>query len=149
MIYISSSWKNRDRVRAFAEKLRSLRIEVYDFTDPSCRDTPEIPPERFPENFDPAKHKYHTYLKSVPEWKAAVDCNQRALMACSGVVLLLPCGSDAHADWAFAVGQGKPTCIVGSPKAGDRVPTHLWATSFAETDAGGIFWCQRLVNGMV
>jgi len=144
MIYISSSWKNRARVRDFAEKLRALGIDVYDFTDPSCRDTPEIPPETFPEEFDPEKHDYETYLRAAPEWKSAVFCNRRALERCSGVVLLLPCGLDAHSDWAFAHGRGKPSCIVGAPKAGDRIPTHLWADAFAKTDAEGIAWCKRL-----
>ena len=144
MIYISSSWKNRDRVRSFANALRALNIPVYDFTDPTCRDTPEIPPERFPEAFDPAKHKYEAYLRSIPEWKAAVECNRRALDACSAVVLLLPCGPDAHADWAYAVGRGKFTLVVGSPKAGDRTPTHLWANAFAASDEEALAMCPKL-----
>jgi hypothetical protein len=39
-------------------------LEVYDFTDPQCRKTPEIPPEAFPEQFDPLKHQYRSYLET-------------------------------------------------------------------------------------
>ena len=108
-IYVSSSWKQRDRVRSLAILLRTAGHEVYDFTDPACRKTPEIPPERFPELFDPAVHTYHEYIQAVPEWRLAVECNQQALRNCDLCVLLLPCGNDAHADWAFAVGLGKKT----------------------------------------
>ena len=48
-IYISSSWKNRERVRNYAMLLRKREHEVYDFTDKNCRETQEIPPEKFPE----------------------------------------------------------------------------------------------------
>lgn len=46
-IYLSSSWKNRDKVREIAIDLRKHGYEVYDFTDPNCRKTEEIPPEKF------------------------------------------------------------------------------------------------------
>jgi hypothetical protein len=35
-IYISSSWKNRVRVREIADLLRLHGYDVYDFTDPRC-----------------------------------------------------------------------------------------------------------------
>ena len=133
-IYISSSWKNRERVRKLADALRDCGHVVYDFTDPKCRKAPEIPPEMFPEQFDPAKHLYAEYIHSVPHWRAAVEGNQEALQACDAVVLLLPCGNDAHADWAYAVGLGKKTIVVGSPKAGDRTPTHLWADAIVQDE---------------
>src|SRR5262249_18000785 len=126
-IYISSSWKQRERVRALAIRLRAAGHEVYDFTDPACRNTPAIPPERFPEQFDPEKHVYHEYISAVPEWRAAVQCNYQALIRADLCVLLLPCGNDAHADWAFAVGIGCKNAVVGQPKVGDRTPSHLWA----------------------
>ncbi len=133
-IYLSSSWKNRDRVRALAITLRTGGHEVYDFTDPACRGVPEIPPERFPDQFDPEKHVYATYLNTAPEWRAAVMFNQKALDKCDMVVLMLPCGADAHSDWAYAVGKGRQSVIVGHPKAGERTPSHMWANDFLEKD---------------
>lgn len=142
-IYLSSSWKQRDRVRALAIRLRKDGHEVYDFTDPACRDTPEIPPERYPEQFDPAKHIYEEYLRSAP-WDLGVNCNRRALLRCDLVVLLLPCGNDANADWAFAVGAGKRSVVCGSPVKGERTPTHLWADQFVRDEDELFVWLYAL-----
>lgn len=133
-VYISSSWKNRQRVRALAEQLRGAGHEVYDFTDPASRGVPEIPPEAFTEQFDPDKHVYRRYIQRS-EWREAVMGNKRALDDCDVCVLLLPCGNDAHADWAYAVGRGRVTAVVGAPRAGERTPTHMWADVFLDEDA--------------
>lgn len=142
-IYISSSWKNRDRVRKLAIALREAGHDVYDFTDPSCRQTPEIPPEKFPEEFDPDKHVYREYL-DVPEWKAAVQCNRQALAKCDAVALLLPCGNDGHADWALAVGMRKLSAVVGSPRKGERTPSHWWADILLDKDEDFISWISSI-----
>lgn len=83
-IYISSSWKNRERVRALAIALRGQGHEVYDCTDPACRKAPEIPPEAFPEQFDPDKHVYGDYLQTVLHWRQAVYGNLEALRCPKG-----------------------------------------------------------------
>lgn len=130
-IYISASWKRRATVRALANTLKKLNFEVYDFTNPECRNSPEIPPERFLEQFDPTLHDYPTYLNQ-DEWRTAVEENKTALDRCDVVMLLLPCGIDATADWAYAVGKGKKSIIVGHPRAGERSPVHLWADAMTE-----------------
>lgn len=133
-VYLSASWKERERVRAAAIRLRDYGFDVYDFTDPSCRNAPEIPPERFPEQFDPARHVYREYITAVPEWRVAVDCNRRAIERCDIVALLLPCGNDAHADAFYGLGLGKRLVVVGQPRAGDRTPTHMWAHRIIDSD---------------
>lgn len=143
-VYISSSWKQRERVRSLAIMLRSAGHTVYDFTDPACRNTPEIPPEAFPAQFDPSQHVYAQYITAQPEWRAAVECNRAALDRCDMVVLLLPCGNDAHADWAYAVGRGKRSVVVGHPNAGDRTPTHMWADAMFEYAVDAVAWLRRL-----
>jgi hypothetical protein len=102
---------------------------VYDFTDPRCRKSEEIPPEKFPLMFDPNLHDYGDYLKSNPLWKDAVEGNLSALKKCNLCILLLPCGADSHSDWGVAVGMGKRTIVVGHPASGERTPSHLWAES--------------------
>lgn len=124
-IYISSSWKNRLQVRELAKMLRSFGHEVYDFTDPSCRSTPEIPPEKFPEPFDPEVNVYQSYLDR-PEWRAAVEENRIHIERAELIVLLLPAGIDATADWALGLNHAK-SIVIGHPKAGERSPVHLWA----------------------
>lgn len=117
MIFIASSWKQRERVRRFAHRLRSLDYGVYDFTDPRCRKCVEMPPEKFPEKFDPEKHDYWKYINK-PEAVEAVAENRRMINCCTMLVMLLPCGVDATADWAYAVGRGKKTFIIGHPPKG-------------------------------
>jgi len=141
-VYISSSWKNRERVRALAKVLRDTCHTVYDFTDPACRGVPEIPPERFPDQFDPAKHVYRLYLQAVPEWRAAVMCNQEALKRCDTIVLLLPAGNDSHADAYYALGLGKRLYVCGHPNAGDRTPTHLWADRLFDNEDELVKYCN-------
>lgn len=133
-VYIASSWKQRGRVRDVAERLITQGHEVYDFTNPlHSPGAPPMPPENYPEQFDPEKHIYGDYL-DVEEWRQKVNRNRRALEWCDLVLLLLPCGLDAHADWAYAVGQGKHSLIAGHPPAGERTPSHLWANAIVETD---------------
>lgn len=148
-VYISSSWKNRERVRAVAVALRGWDCEVYDFTDPACRKAPEIPPERFPDQFDPQRHVYSDYIQAVPEWRQAVEGNRAALDRCDVCILLLPCGNDAHADWAYAVGRGKLTAVVGAPRSGERTPTHMWADAFLAEDADVMEWVSAFLPSRV
>lgn len=142
-VYISASWKERDRVRALACKIREEQgLSVFDFTDKACRPQgmEEIAPERFPEAFSPAKEVYQDYIQKVPEWRAAVNFNRFVLDRCRAVILLLPCGSDAHADWAYAVGRGARTAVVGQPREGERTPSHLWSNAFCRADEGALRW---------
>lgn len=146
-IYISSSWKNRDRVRKLAEGIREAGHEVYDFTDPASREgIKEIPPEMFPKNFNPEKDNYREYLNSRPEWRQAVERNRVALHWCNTVIMLLPCGDDAHADAFYGLGHGAALAIVGSPKAGDRTPTHLWAHALLDSDDEVIPWVKSIAR---
>jgi len=49
------------------------------------------------------------------------------------VILLLPCGNDAHADWGLGVGMGKHSIVVGHPNKGDRSPVHMWADAILDS----------------
>jgi len=56
------------------------------------------------------------------------------------VLLLLPCGLDAHSDWALGVGLGKRSAVIGAPPAGERVPSHLWADARLVSDEDVLDW---------
>jgi hypothetical protein len=131
-VYISSSWKNREQVRDMAQKIRNIGYEVYDFTDSECRKTPAIPPEKYPEEFDPEKHMYKDYIR-IPEYIDAVNENKEAVSKSDIIILLLPCGIDSHSDWALGVGMGKTTIVVGHPQKGERSPVHNWADFMFDT----------------
>ena len=141
-IYISSSWKNREAIRDLAVQLTQNGHEVYDFTDPNCRKTPEIPPEKFPEQFDPAMHIYSQYIQR-PEWKAAINENREAISRADLIILLLPCGNDAHADWGFGVGMGKHSIVVGHPHKGDRSLVHMWADAILESPDDAVEYIKQ------
>jgi hypothetical protein len=143
-VYLSASWKQRERVRALAEALRDEGHEVYDFTDPRCRKTPEIPPEAFPLQFDPERETYREYITGNPYYKAAVHSNYEVIEWCDVVLLLLPAGCDSHADWALGVGMRKKSAVVGQPKAGERTPSHLWCDQFLDRDEDVSGWLETL-----
>jgi hypothetical protein len=144
-VYLSSSWKNRERVRYLADAIRAQGHEVYDFTDPGCREgIPEIPPEKFPEPFDPKKDLYRNYINSQPPWRQAVMRNKQALNNCDVAVLMLPCGQDAHADAYYALGLGRILAVVGQPKEGERTPTHLWADAILDHDNEVPTWLNSI-----
>jgi hypothetical protein len=145
-VYISSSWKNKDRVRAIANGIRLIGHEVYDFTDPACRKTPEIPPEKYPKDFDPTKQTYREYLSGISEWYDTVEENRRALHWANVVLLLLPSGNDAHADAFYGLGRGAVLAVVGQPKAGERSTTHLWAHTFLDNDSEVLEWLERIAR---
>ncbi|KUO63800.1 MAG: hypothetical protein APF84_09275 [Gracilibacter sp. BRH_c7a] len=140
-IYISASWKNRVLVRKLAKDLRAYGYPVFDFTDPACRRNHETPPEMFPEQFDPAIHNYSEYL-NCEEWKAAVYENREAIADSDLIILILPCGIDATADWALGVGMGKRSIIVGQPPKGERSEVHLWADKILNSVDEIIPWLE-------
>ena len=77
--------------------------------------------------FDPSKHNYMEFLHSMPRLINAVRENHRTIREAESMIMLLPCGNDAHADWAYAHGLGKFSIIIGHPKPGEHSGTHVWA----------------------
>lgn len=143
LVYLSSSWKNREVVRTLAEILRRRGLNVFDFTDANCRKQEEIPPERFPGDFDPSSESsYAEYINAAPEWRRAVEENRQALDRATACILLLPAGNDAHADWAYAVGRGVPSAVFGRPD--HRTPSHLWAELITEDEDELLDWAQSV-----
>ncbi len=140
-IYISASWKNRIAVRNLAETLRKYGHDVFDFTDPRYRKTSESPPEMFPEQFDPSRHIYSKYLDRK-EWRDVVNENREEIRKADLIILLLPCGIDATADWALGVGMGKKSIIVGHPNYGERSEVYLWADSILESTEDILPWLE-------
>ncbi len=64
------------------------------------------------------------------------------------VILLLPCGCDAHADWAYGMGLGKKSAVMGYPPAGEPTPTHLWADKMFDLDWSALYgWLEELDAG--
>lgn len=139
-VYISSSWSNKNRVRSLANRIRKeCELSVFDFTDENCRKSQSIPHGTI-DSFSESISSYKQYLNSYKPYKLAVEENKEMIKNCHIVILLLPCDLDATADWAFGVGCGKPSLIIGYPKNGEFSPTHLWAEDIVEDTTEAINW---------
>ena len=141
-IFIASSWKSKEYVRRLAEAVREMGYSAYDFTDPDCRENPEIPSDKFPEDFDPMKETYWSYLNKFPEWGLAVEEDKGNIDKCKMLVLILPCGKDATADWAYAKGRGIPNVIIGNDREGERTPSYLWADRWFANSKAFLEWLK-------
>ena len=109
-IYVASSWRNERQ----PEVIRSLRRrghEVYDFRNPSPADGgfrwDEIDPGW--QNWSP--EDYRTAL-THPKAERGFRNDDDAMLRADAFVLLMPCGRSAHLEAGWAIGQGKPTCIL-------------------------------------
>jgi len=97
----------------------------------------------FPKEFDPALHLYSKYINRK-EWRDAVNENRDEIKKADLLILLLPCGIDATADWALGVGTGKKTIIVGHPGKGERSQVHLLADYILDSIEDIIPWLKTL-----
>lgn len=77
------------------------------------------------------------------------DDKRPALAWCDVVLLLLPCDASTQADWAYAVGLGKQTCIIGEPGGDDPHPAHRWVDLVVavDTDAEAATWVTARASG--
>lgn len=114
-IYIASSWKNAQKVRELAMKLRLEGHRVFEFTDLDNR----------PDGLDKFVFHASQWLgKSLSEidWLEflASPATTRAFRSDKGgldwadtVVLLLPSGRSSHLEAGYGVGKGKDLFIFG------------------------------------
>ena len=109
-IYVASSWRNCGQVEV-VKILREQGHEVYDFRNP----TPGGVGFHWSQ-IDPAwqswtSQDYRQALNS-PRALAGFGNDFDAMKWADVIVLVLPCGRSAHLEAGWAIGQGKPTCIL-------------------------------------
>lgn len=109
-VYVASSWRNQQQPEV-VKRLRVEGHEVYDFKNPAPGNNgfhwSEIDPDWqqwTPEQLREA-HKHPIACAGFKE-----DMN--ALVAADACVLVMPCGRSAHLEAGYAIGAGKPTCIL-------------------------------------
>ena len=111
MIYVASSWRNQG-ITPVVQALRGAGLEVFDFReeDGGGFGWREIDPEW--QAWTP-----EIYRKKLSHDRAiqAFNWDMSHLKAADGVVLVLPCGRSAHLELGYAIGAGKPTCILLAP----------------------------------
>ena len=109
-IYVASSWRNLEQEKV-VQYLRVAGHDVYDY--------------RHPTNNNEGFH-WKEIDDGYDEWNAAqfreslehdianvgFQYDYNALQWADVCVLVLPCGRSAHLEAGWAIGQGKPTCIL-------------------------------------
>ena len=129
-ICVASSWRNKrqpDVVRALSKEGH----EVYDYRNPSPGYNgfhwSEVDPEW--EEWGASKYK-RALDHPVVEQGFRRDFN--AMHWADAFVLVMPCGRSAHLEAGWAIGQGKPMCILlenrNEPELMYKMADHLALT---------------------
>lgn len=145
MIYVASSWRNEGH----GEVVRALRqagLDVYDFKEPTtCFKWTDVS--------DVDEHggnlSVQAYWRALvhPTAQAGFNQDYGALQASSTVILALPAGPSAHAEWGYAVGAGKPNAIYFTePQVRDMDLMHLMTSDFYSQLDLLVSWALRQEN---
>lgn len=113
-IYLASSWRNELHQNVL-ETLRYCDFDVYDFRNPipgnngfSWKKVSEKEVKQW---------TFSDYLSAI-EHPTAVEgfyYDRRAIENCDTIVLLMPCGNDAHLELGYAIGLGKRSVVYIPP----------------------------------
>lgn len=109
-IYVASSWRNV-RQLAIVDAFRKIGHDVYDFRHPFWGyegfDWQDI--DLGWRNWSPDEYRQALNHQRA---EAGFGNDFRAMKWADILVLVLPCGRSAHLEAGWAIGQGKPTCIL-------------------------------------
>ncbi len=113
-IYLATSWSNPHFEYVY-QKLSAIRdVEVYNFQDPkSYFQWDQVEPGWK----DWTVHDFNR-LRDHPRMIQGFERDEHALWKCDLLVLLLPCGNDAHLEAGLVLGHGKPTIFVALESKG-------------------------------
>ena len=144
-IYVATSWKNT-RQPGVVKALRDAGHDVYDFRKPkpgtSGFQWSDIDPDW--KDWPPAKYRD---ALTDPLAKSGFDRDFNAMQWADAFVLVMPCGASAHLEAGWAIGQGKPTCIL----IGDKQQAELMykmASSIVLNKSGTIGMAERGWRGI-
>ena len=111
-IYVASSWRN-ERQLEVVNYLNNLGYDAYNFrkaqTAFEWKDV-DVPVDGV------SIHQTDsiTFINGLdhPTAQAGFNADFEAMKESDAFLLLLPCGKSAHLEAGWAIGQGKPTCIL-------------------------------------
>jgi hypothetical protein len=109
-VYVASSWRN-DHQPLVVEMLRQLGHEVYDFRNPRPGDIGFAWSEIDPDWLGWSPRAFRDLLDH-PIAQGGFKSDFDAMKWADTFVLMLPCGRSAHLEAGWAIGAGKPTCLV-------------------------------------
>lgn len=141
-IYVASSWRNPIQP-IVVTMLRTLGHEVYDFRNPRPGDDgfhwSEVDPEW--KGWEPAAFRD---CLSHPTAQAGFASDFDAMQWADTFVLVLPCGRSAHLEAGWAIGAGKPTCIILHRVGFEPELMYLLAAEIVTDIAAAADWVERL-----
>jgi nucleoside 2-deoxyribosyltransferase len=110
--FISSKWRNRDKVVELTEKLRALEFKVISFLEyPINKEVVTRDPEEAMKEWE-----------STPDWgknlrvRQVAEEDDRSIRKADSLILLLPAGVSAHLEAGYARGLGKECILIGKPE---------------------------------
>jgi len=142
-IYVASSWRNHVQ-QAVVAACREMGHEVYDFKHPAPGSTGfswrEIDPDW--KYWTPNQFREGLFHDVAQE---GFDQDMDALKGCDACILVLPCGRSAHIEAGYAIGAGKPTCIlVLDPMEPELM--YKMADNIVTSFDGMLDWVEAIVN---
>jgi len=141
-IYVASSWRNREQPDA-VQSFRELGHEVYDFRNPRPGDDgfhwSEIDPDWLAWRPAPFRDAL-----AHPIARSGFASDFDAMRWADTFVLILPCGRSAHLEAGWAIGAGKPTCIVLHEEKFEPELMYLLAARVALTIGEACEWLEGL-----
>jgi len=115
--FISSKWRNRDKVLELTKKLRDKGQLVYCFFESEANiHSAEVDPEIAMKEFE-----------AIPNWQkdkniiAIFDDAVKKIKDSDCLILLLPAGGSAHIEAGIAYGLGKKCILVGEKKEAESM----------------------------
>jgi nucleoside 2-deoxyribosyltransferase len=112
IFFISSKWRNKERVEKLIKELRNLGFEVISFFE-------------YPINKEVVKKDPEEAMK---KWEAMTDWernervkqisqeDKKSINRVDTLILLLPAGITSHLEAGYAKGLGKECILIGEPE---------------------------------
>ncbi|HVS86462.1 MAG TPA: hypothetical protein VHD91_12610 [Gaiellaceae bacterium] len=141
-IYLASSWRNPHQPVAI-EMLRQLGHEVYDYRNPRPGDTGFAWSEVDPDWLAWKPRRYIDALDH-PIAVAGFESDFAAMEWADTFILLLPCNRSAHLEAGWAIGAGKPTCIVLDEQGFEPELMYRMAAKIAASIEDACDWLSTL-----
>lgn len=123
-IYVAGSFKNAEKIRNVAQRLREAGLTCYVFCDRGT-ETNTLS-ETLRVQHDTSLLKPNTALQ-LPIVRKIGCVNFEALKTCQAAIMILPCGNSAHIEAGYMVGRGLPMWIYGPMTRGEFDAMYVMA----------------------
>ena len=107
--FISSKWRNKEKVEELTEKIRNLGFEVISFFEyPINKEVVKKDPEEAMREWEEM-----TDWERKKRVKQIAEEDRKSIGKADAVILLLPAGITSHLEVGYAKGLGKECILIG------------------------------------